>query len=76
MENTKKSLTEPKTSKEEYNAIPVHYCTNCKSLKIMNYSNNISYCDDCGSTEISSTTIDKYLESKKQTSNGNSTKRS
>jgi ribosomal protein L37AE/L43A len=62
MENTKKLPVENKTTTEEYNNIPVHYCSKCLSLKIMNYDNSISYCDDCGSTEIESTHINNYLQ--------------
>lgn len=39
-------------NKEEYNRIPVHYCANCLSLKIIRLSVTTSYCDKCGNTDI------------------------
>ncbi len=35
---------------EEYNDIPVIYCSHCLSLVIRN-SDGIDYCDKCGGTE-------------------------
>lgn len=32
---------------EDYNSIPVTYCKNCLSLKILILEDNIDYCDDC-----------------------------
>lgn len=34
---------------DEYNAIPVVYCVDCLSLKILTID-GIDYCDKCGST--------------------------
>ena len=65
MENTEK-LQKESNSIEEYNNIPVHYCANCKSLKILVYDDETSYCDDCGSTDIKEAHIDEVLELQKQ----------
>lgn len=49
-------------TKEEYNNIPVHYCSNCLSLAIVK-DDKISYdsfCKECGSSEIDLTTIDVW----------------
>lgn len=42
-----------------YNEEPVHYCTNCLSLKIkkVNDMPDLDYCDECGGTSIESTHI-------------------
>jgi hypothetical protein len=44
----------------EYNDIPVHYCTECLSLKVRVYTEDSHYCDDCGSTEIKTTHITEW----------------
>ena len=62
--STEKLQQEPKT-KEEYNNIPVHYCTKCLSLKILVYDEETSYCDDCGSTDIAEAHINEVLELQK-----------
>ena len=41
-----------KHSQEQLNDEPVHYCTECLSIRIMNYDENTGYCDECGSTDI------------------------
>ena len=48
--------------KEEYNKIPVHYCTECLSLAIMRVDRmeDAGYCDDCGSTDIADTSIEEW----------------
>lgn len=48
-------------SKEEYNTIPVVYCKNCMSLKIM-ILGGMDYCDDCGCTDINATDIASWEE--------------
>lgn len=58
MENTEK------LQKEDYNNIPVHYCTKCLSLKILVYDKDTSYCDDCGCTDIEEAHIDEFLKLK------------
>lgn len=49
-----------KLTVEEYNSIPVYYCRNCLSLKIIELSDSIDYCDKCGSTEINTTSIEEW----------------
>ena len=46
-------------SKIDYNEEPVYYCTECLSLKIRSIDNmpDSGYCDNCGSTDISSIDI-------------------
>jgi len=44
-------------SNENYNDIPVYYCSHCLSLNIMILDDNTDYCDNCGSTDIESTDI-------------------
>lgn len=61
MESTKKLPIEFKYSIEEYNNIPVHYCTKCLSLKVLIYDEITDYCDDCGSTNIATAHIDEVL---------------
>lgn len=48
--------------KEDYNNIPVHYCRECLSLKVMRVAgmDDTSYCDDCGCTDIVETDIDTW----------------
>jgi len=49
-----------KPPKEEYDKIPVYYCTECLSLKIRTLGDipGNEYCDECGSTDID--TIDIF----------------
>lgn len=55
-----------KMVKEDYNNIPVHYCKQCGSLRIMGTSGVVGdYCDTCGSTDIDITIIDTWLELQK-----------
>lgn len=49
-------------SKDEYNSIPVVYCKNCLSIKIMVLDDSMDYCDECGSTDTGSTDIDSWKE--------------
>jgi ribosomal protein L37AE/L43A len=42
-------------NKEEFNKIPIHFCENCLSIKILRISPNINLCLDCNSTDIGST---------------------
>lgn len=61
---------------KEYNEEPVVYCTQCLSLKIRNVD-DMSYCDQCGCTELEEANIfeweklyeqkynEKYLEIKR-----------
>lgn len=49
-------------NKEEYNQEPVFYCKNCLSLKIrdVEHIDDSEYCDDCGSTDVESTSIERW----------------
>lgn len=48
-----------KLSKEIYEAIPVYYCKQCLSLKIMDIPGvpDTEFCDECNSTNIEQTDI-------------------
>lgn len=46
----------------KYNDIPVHYCTECLSLKVRIYNEDMDYCDECGSTDINETSITEWSE--------------
>jgi len=48
-----------KVPKEEYNKEPVYYCKKCLSLKVRAVA-DMSYCDDCGSTEIDEINIREW----------------
>ena len=41
--------------KQEYNSVPVYYCTKCLSLRIRHiiHMSDSEYCDTCGSTDVS-----------------------
>lgn len=55
-----------KDSNIKYNDEPVHYCTECLSLKILTLDGE-DYCDSCGCTHIKTTHIvdwEKLYESK------------
>ena len=52
-----------------YDDIPIFYCTNCLSLKIMG-SNDILYCDECGDTDIKECSIKEWVELKKEREQG------
>lgn len=54
MEENKESYTI-----EEYNDEPVYYCKNCLSLKVK-IVGGYDFCDDCGSTNITTTHIDNW----------------
>lgn len=43
----------------DYNSIPVYYCTQCLSLRIMGVQGNTNmyFCDSCNSTDISQANI-------------------
>lgn len=57
-----------KIDKSEYNNEPVFYCKHCLSLKIRDAGlPDLLYCDDCGSSNILSTSIvewEKLYENK------------
>ena len=45
----------------DYDSIPVYYCKNCLSLRILDIDamEECDYGDECGSTEIAKSTIDE-----------------
>lgn len=45
---------------DDYNNEPVYYCKNCLSLSIMELTDDISFCDRCGNTEIGICHIDEW----------------
>ena len=49
-------------SNTEYNSEPVFYCKDCLSLKIrdVEHIDNSEYCDDCGSTDIGTASIEEW----------------
>nr|DAG93866.1 MAG TPA: TFIIB Transcription factor zinc-finger [Crassvirales sp.] len=57
-----------KWSKEDYNNEPVFYCKRCHSLAIKAYDEGgiSEYCGQCGSTNISTTTIEEWLKLTKE----------
>lgn len=50
---------------KKYNDIPVHYCKQCLSLRILDL-NGIEYCDKCSSTDIEECNIEEWEELYKQ----------
>lgn len=60
MDNSKNTIE--RQPKEFYNKIPVVYCKNCLSLKVMILDESTDYCDKCGCTETESTDIDSWEE--------------
>lgn len=44
---------------KEYNDVPVIYCKNCLSLKILTVD-GMDYCDNCGSTDMAETYIGEW----------------
>lgn len=64
MENKPKEGT-----KEYYDSIPVYYCRNCGSLRIMAVGDtedsddvgDYDYCDSCGSTDIGKASIEAWM---------------
>lgn len=50
---------ENKLSKEEYNNIPVVFCSRCLSLKIM-IIGDMEYCSECSSTHVQEASIQEW----------------
>lgn len=46
---------------EEFNNEPVYYCEHCLSLCIKSIAGE-DYCENCGSTDIATTHINKWKE--------------
>ena len=52
-----------KYPKEEYNAEPVHYCSNCLSLNIKEISGASMYvCRECGNPKTEEASINEWTE--------------
>lgn len=47
-------------TKEDFNNEPVFYCTKCLSLKIRFLEDMGDFCDKCGSTNISQSSIEDW----------------
>lgn len=47
---------------DKYNEEPVHYCTNCLSLRIrqVNDMPDLDFCEDCGGTCIEKIHIERW----------------
>lgn len=52
--------TKEKLSIEDYNSIPIVYCKNCLSLKIMILDDRTDYCDNCGCTNVEHASIEDW----------------
>lgn len=50
-----------KDLKEEYNAIPVYYCSECLSLKVITLDGQ-DFCDKCGNINIKQCSIYEWEE--------------
>lgn len=50
---------EDNNKKQEYDEVPVHYCSNCLSLRIRKVADipDLDFCDECGGTNIQITNI-------------------
>lgn len=60
-------MSREKLDKEYYNNIPVYFCKDCRSLKIMTIHPLWGdYCADCSSTNIGKTNIFTWLELNKK----------
>ncbi len=59
MEEKKISLSS--LSKDDYNNIPIYYCTKCLSLAIR-IEGDFNYCDSCGNTEVQESNIKDWEE--------------
>lgn len=46
-------------SKEEYDKIPLLYCADCFSLRILSVD-DIDYCEECGGTSIKEGNIEEW----------------
>lgn len=48
--------------KEDYNSLPVRYCSKCYSLRIgyIQGADNSDYCESCGCSDIAETSIEEW----------------
>lgn len=51
LKDTELKSQEENYNQQEYNDIPVHYCTECLSLKVRYLKDEGNYCDHCHSTD-------------------------
>lgn len=57
------TIIDQESPEQDYNDIPVEYCTKCLSLRIINYQGRVkSYCEECGNVETATTHIDNWEE--------------
>lgn len=56
------STNQERSPKEDYNNIPVHYCRECLSLKVMRVAGieDAAYCEDCGCTNTCEASIEEW----------------
>lgn len=48
-------------TKKEYQDEPVHYCSNCLSIRIKELADvNLDICEDCGNTDIEESHFDEW----------------
>lgn len=48
---------------QDFNNIPVEYCSKCLSLRVMNYTGKYKcYCDECGSVDIRKAHIEDWAK--------------
>lgn len=60
--NMEEQRNNTKHDKEEYNSIPVYYCKDCGSLRILVLDEDDDYCDACGSTTIGKASIEAWID--------------
>lgn len=49
------------TDFNDYDSIPIQYCSKCYSLKVIHdESMGLDYCNDCGCTDIAESSIDEW----------------
>lgn len=61
-----KSTEKGMLTTDDFNSVPVYFCKNCLSLKIMALGEYSEYCDDCGSTDIETTHIETWRKMYKE----------
>lgn len=59
-------------TKEDYNKIPVYYCSHCLSLAVKGIpsSTDFDYCTNCGSVDIKQCSIEEWEELYKKAHKG------
>jgi ribosomal protein L37AE/L43A len=46
-------------NKKRFNDIPVHYCSDCLSLKVLE-ADGVPYCEKCGNTVVNTASIEEW----------------